>query len=108
MDYASGGTNQFAYEPIIVGAKDLFAKNNWGMIGGAGVNYNLGNVRLNFDVMYRYGMTNITSTKNRNSNDRLAGVGDAMDDMTLNNISVSIGCLFPMRFLSSGFTSLDR
>ncbi len=107
-DYASGGTNAFENEPIIVGAKDLFAKNHWGLLGGAGVNYNVGNVRLNLDIIYRYGMSNIVSPKNRYGNDRLSGVGDALDDLTLNNLSVSIGCLFPMRFLASGFKSLDK
>ena len=77
-------------------------------MGGAGVNYNLGNnVRLNLDVMYRYGMSNIVSTKNRYDSDRLSGVGDVMDDLTLDNLSISLGCLFPLRFLSSGFKTLD-
>lgn len=107
VDLASGGVNGFTNEPVIVGAKDLFAKNNSGLIGGAGVNYDLGNVRLNLDIIYRYGLTNITSTENRYSNDRLSGVGDAMDDMTLDNLSISIGVLFPMRFLSSGYKSSD-
>ncbi len=109
IDNAAGGDNEFQNEPINVGAKDLFAKNHWGLLGGAGVNYNLGNnVRLNLDVMYRYGMSNISSTENRYGSDRLAGVGDALDDLTLDNLSISLGCLFPMRFLSSGFKTLDR
>lgn len=109
VDNASGGTNTFKNEPIMVGAKDLFAKNHWGLIGGAGVYYNLpNNVRLNLDIMYRYGMSNISSAKNRYSSDRLSGVGDAMDDLTLDNLSFSLGCLFPLRFLESGFKSLDR
>jgi hypothetical protein len=108
VDYASGGENEFKDEPIIVGAKDLFARNHWGLIGGLGVYYNVGNVRLNLDVQYKYGMSNISSTKNRYSNDRLAGVGDAMDDLTLDNLAISVGCLFPLRFLENGFKSLDR
>ncbi len=107
MDLASGGENSFTNEPVIVGAKDLFAKNSWGLIGGAGANYNLGNIRINLDIMYRYGMSNIASTENRFSNDRLSGVGDAMDDMTMDNLSISLGVLFPLRFLSSGFKSSD-
>ncbi len=107
LDLASGGENSFTNEPVIVGAKDLFAKSNWGLIGGAGVNYNVGNIRINLDIMYRYGMSNISSTENRYSNDRLAGVGDAMDDMTMDNLSISLGALFPLRFLSSGFKSSD-
>ena len=108
IDNAAGGVNEFKDESIIIGAKDLFAKNHWGLLGGAGLNYNLGNnVRLNLDVMYRYGMSNIVSTKNRYDSDRLAGVGDVMDDLTLDNLAFSVGCLFPLRFLSSGFKTLD-
>lgn len=109
VDNAAGGENQFATETINVGATDLFAKYHWGLLGGVGLNYNLGNnVRLNLDVIYKLGMSNISSTDNRYGSDRLAGVGDAMDDLTLDNISVSLGCLFPMRFLSSGFKTLDK
>lgn len=108
VDYASGGENEFSTEPIIVGAKDLFASTYYGLVGGAGLNYNQGNIRLNLDIMYQYGLTNVTSTKNRYSNDRLSGVGDVMDDMTMDNIVISLGCLFPLRFLGSGFTSLDK
>jgi len=109
IDYASGGTNEFTNEPITLGAKDLFAKNHWGLIGGAGAYYSLpNNVRINLDIMYRYGMSNISSTKNRYSSDRLSGVGDALDDLTLDNLSFSLGCLFPLRFLESGFKSFDR
>ena len=108
VNYASGGENKFEDPAIIVGAKDLFAKNHWGLIAGAGVNYNLGNVRFNLDIMYKYGMSNITSTKNRYSNDRLSGVGDALDDLKLNNLAFSLGCLFPLRFLGTGFKSIDK
>ncbi len=109
IDNAAGGDNEFENEPINVGARDLFAKYHWGLLGGVGVNYNLGNnVRLNLDVLYKYGMSNIVSTENRYGSDRLSGIGDAMDDLTLDNLSVSIGCLFPMRFLSSGFKTLDK
>jgi len=109
IDNAAGGENEFQNEAINVGATDLFAKYHWGLLGGVGVNYNLANnVRLNLDILYKYGMSNISSTENRYGSDRLAGVGDAMDDLTLDNISISIGCLFPMRFLSSGFKTLDQ
>lgn len=107
-DNASGGANNFHDPDIIVGAKDLFAKKNWGIMGGVGLNYHLGNVRFNFDVLYAQGMSSITSAKNRFGNDRVAGIGDAMDDMKLNNLAISLGCLFPLRFLGSGFKSIDK
>ena len=105
-DNASGGTNTFKNEPAVVGAKDLFT-NNWGLIGGVGLNYNLGNVRIVFDASYHKGMSNIADVKNRFSNDRLSGIGDAQDDIKTNNIVFSVGCLFPLRFLSNNFKSLD-
>jgi hypothetical protein len=108
VDHASGGTNQFEYEPVSVGATDLFASNHYGFIGGAGLYYNIGNIRLNLDVQYRIGGSLLNSTRNRYQNDRLSGVGDAMDDITLNSIAVSFGTLFPLRFLSSGFKSYDK
>jgi outer membrane protein W len=109
VDYAAGGQNEFKTETIDVGVDDLFAKYHWGLIGGAGVNYNFKNhVRLNLDVMYKLGMSNISSTENRYGSDRLAGVGDAMDDMKLDNLSVSLGCLFPLRFLQSSLQTLDH
>jgi len=109
IDYASGGANELKDPSIVVGAKDLFAKYHWGLIGGLGLYYKLGNVRLNFDAQYRYGQSNISSVKNRNNNDQLGtGAFDTMDDLTLDNINLSLGCLFPLRFLEDGFKSMNR
>lgn len=107
-DYASGGENEFTGDPIIVGAADLFANAYYGLAGGAGVNYHQGNVRINLDILYQYGMTNIVSPSNRYGNDRLSGVGDVMDDMTMDNIVISLGCIFPLRFLGNAYKSLDK
>src|SRR5690606_38485592 len=106
VDYASGGEHKFENEPVIVGATDLFARYHWGAIAGGGVYFPLGNVRLNLDVAYKIGMSNIASTANRYGSDRLSGVGDSLDDLTLDNIAISVGCLFPLRFLGSGFKSM--
>jgi len=106
-DYASGGTNQFNNDPIIVGAKDLFT-NYWGMMAGLGVNYNVGNIRFVLDASYWKSMSNITNVNNRYSNDLLSGIGEAPDNLDLNNIVISAGVLFPMRFLSNSFNTLDR
>ncbi len=105
-DYASGGEHEFKSEPVIIGATDLFAKYHWGIVAGGGIYYPLGNVRLNLDIAYRIGMSNISSTENRYASDRLSGVGDSLDDMKLDNLTVSVGCLFPLRFLGSGFKSM--
>ncbi|NJN42605.1 MAG: PorT family protein [Flammeovirgaceae bacterium] len=107
IDYASGGTNHFTDEPIIVGAKDLFAQYQWGLMGGVGANYHLGNIRINLDVTYRQGMSLANSTENRFANQKLSGVGDAMDDFKLNSFAIMAGVMFPLRYLSGDFKSLD-
>jgi hypothetical protein len=107
-DYASGGVNEFSSPTVSIGATDLFAKQHYGYIAGAGLYYNIGNIRLSMDVQYKFGRSIINSDENRYQNDRLSGIGDSMDDMTINNISVSLGTLFPLRFLSSGFKSFDK
>ncbi len=108
VNYVAGSENKFTEPEIIVGASDLFARKHWGLVFGAGVNYHVGNIRLNLDVMYRKGMSLVNSTENRYGDERLTGTGDVMDDIKLNNIAVSLGCLFPLRFLSSGFQSIDK
>lgn len=107
-DQSAGGPNDFESEPVVVGATDLFARYHYGVLGGIGTFYTLGNVRLNLEVQYRMGLSLLNSPENRYDNDRMSGMGDAMDDLRLNNLSVSIGTLFPLRFLSSGFKSSDN
>jgi outer membrane protein W len=107
-DGTSGTLHEFSNEPVIVGARDLFHKGYWGLMGGAGLDYNIGNIRVVLDASYWKGMSNVANTQNRYSNNRLSGIGEALDDMKLNNIVISAGCLFPLRFLSNDFKSLGR
>ena len=107
VDKASGSSYPFNKESLSVGATNLFMNYNAGIVGGIGVSYDPGNIRLSLDIQYRYGLTNITNTANRYTDNRLAGMGDALDDLTLNNIAVNIGILFPLRFLSNEFSSKE-
>jgi hypothetical protein len=106
-DYASGGQNEFVNEPIVVGAKQLFAGYQWALSGGVGVNYHVGNIRVNLDLQYYKGMSLANSTKNRYGNAQLAGVGDAMDDLKINSFVITIGTMFPLRFLTKGYSSIN-
>jgi len=107
VDRASGSDRYFEKEAISVGAKELYADYSAGLIGGIGLNYDLGNIRLTFDATYRYGMNNISSKSNRYSDSRLAGIGDVADDFKMNNISINVGILFPMKFLSTNYMATE-
>lgn len=107
-DRASGSPNEFQGDEIIIGADDLFIRSSLGILGGIGASADFGNIRFNLDVGYRLGLTNITDVRNRFTENRLAGVGDALDDLKLRNISINFGVLFPLRFLVSGnFRAVD-
>jgi opacity protein-like surface antigen len=99
-DQASGGT-VFKQPDILVGAKDLFIKSSIGFLAGAGVSYDVGNVKVLLDVNYRFGTNTITNRKNRYTNNALSGAGDALDDVKLRNISINLGCLLPMRYVDT-------
>lgn len=100
-DNASGTSRNFTLQNDIVGAKDLFIKSSMGFAGGAGFSYKLGNVRIIVDATYRKGINNIANVNNRYSANVLTGAGDVSDDIKLDNLSFSFGCLFPMKFLTS-------
>ncbi|MEQ8927368.1 MAG: porin family protein [Fulvivirga sp.] len=100
-DLASGSAGPFENQTVIIGADNLFIKPSWGYLVGGGVAYDFWNVRLVLDASYRIGLTNITNAQNRYSENQLSGLGDAMDDIQLDNISINFGLLFPLRFISS-------
>ena len=99
-DMASGGNNEYTRESFAMSANDLFISTNIGWILGAGVSYPLGNVRLALDISYRNNTNNITNKANRYNSDRLTGTGDVLDDVKLRNLSFSLSCLIPLRFLA--------
>lgn len=106
-DSASGTIGPFETRTSTVGAKELFIKSSTGIAGGVGLSYDLWNVRLVFDAVYRYGLNNVTNVQHRFSANQLASIGDALDDMKLRNISFSIGCAFPLRFISKNHQSVN-
>ena len=106
-DMASGGSGPFTTEEVTFGADDLFIKTNIGWAAGAGVHYDIWNVRLSLNILYRSGINNITNGGNRYSENPLTGTGDAMDDISLRNIDINLGCVFPLRFISSNLKAVE-
>jgi outer membrane protein W len=100
-DNASGTARDFSQSTSTIGADDLFIKSSIGMALGVGCSYKVGNVRLILDATYRKGLNNVSNVANRYSSNPLTGSGDVSDDLKLNNITFSFGCLFPMKFLTS-------
>ena len=98
-DLASGFADQFQSDIISLGVTDLFIDSSIGLLGGIGGSYDVGNIRVSLDLTYRYGFNNISNVQNRFTENRLAGIGDALDDLKMQNLSLNLSILFPMRFL---------
>jgi hypothetical protein len=108
IDRASGSVSPISEPDLEVGNPDYFIKTSLGLVGGIGVNYDVGNVRLSLEANYRYGMNSLANAANRYYDNRLASIGYAPDNIKLRSFEVSLSCLFPMRFLiSKNFKAVD-
>jgi hypothetical protein len=100
-DAASGAINPIQNDSPIIGAKNLFISSQFMWYAGGGVSYDAGNVRLGVELNYKQGLNNITNRQNRYADQRMIGMLDALDDMTLQNITMEFYCVFPMKFLQT-------
>jgi hypothetical protein len=108
-DYASGGISAFSFAPVNQTVTSQFAPRHWGLLAGAGLHYQAGNIRFNLDLQYRHGMSLVNSTRNRYDNVSFSGLGEVMDDVKLHALLIQAGVLFPMKFLSRDYrSSLSR
>ncbi len=105
-DSASGSTGSFTNQSKTIGITDLFIKSSLGVSGFVGVSYDPGNIRITMDIGYKYGLNNITNTQNRYLNNELSAIGDATDDLQLQNLYLSFGFVFPLKFISKNFNSV--
>ena len=70
-----------------------------------GASYDPGNIRITMDLGYKIGLNNITNTENRYVNNELTAIGEAMDDISLQSLYLSIGFVFPLKFISKDYLS---
>ena len=104
-DTASGGQGSFTDQPSTIGVKEQYISSSVGIFGHLGASYDPGNIRLFVDMGYKHGLNNITNTANRYNNNELASIGEAMDDIRLENIYVNLGVVFPLKFISKNYNA---
>ena len=105
LDRASGGEVLFENSPQSTDISGLYIKSHFGLLAGAGFTYNMGTLLLFMDGQYLYGMHTVTNAKTRYSGSRdIPGFGNVLDDVSLRNLQISIGCYFPLKFLTKDFS----
>ncbi len=80
----------------------LFEPSNWGLFGGIGATYNVGNARVGLEVNYKMGMKNITNSQSRFEDTQfVSGTFDAQDDLKLHQLDISFVIVMPLKFITS-------
>lgn len=102
IDKASGADTEINVSELSVGIEDRTQKNNFGVLGGAGFTYNVGNARLGLEVNYFYGLQNLDQGGMKfTDNQLISGTYDVPDDYALNNINISMQVIIPLKFITS-------
>lgn len=105
IDAASGAEIDFTNQSTAIGIDELFINSSVGLLGFVGASYDPGNIRITLDIGYKYGLSNITNTKNRFLINDLAAIGDAADDVQLQHIYLTLGIVFPLKFISKNYST---
>ena len=85
--------------------RDQFRTTYFELLGGGGLSYDVQSIRVVLDANYRFLGSNIIKPENRTIDNQSLSIGQSMDDLSLNNISVNLGILFPLRYVGSGLVN---
>lgn len=105
-DQASG-TGAFSAASTTVGTGRLYQSISGGLLFGGGVNADFGNLRISLECNYRLGLSNLTNRANRFSDPRLTGIGDVPDDLMANNLEMTLGLMFPLKYLVKDYKKVN-
>ena len=102
IDQASGSDSEINVTELSVGIEERIKKANYGIIGGAGFTYNVGNARVGLEVNYHYGLQNLDNGGLKfQDNQLITGTYDVPDDFSLNNLELSMQIIIPLKFITS-------
>ena len=101
-DFSSGTALTSDGGNTIIGVKDAF-KAFSGVSGGVGVNLDYWNIRTVFEINYKRGLT--SATKPNVQENEFASLGETNDELFLRDLNISLGFVFPFRFIDKQFAA---
>ena len=102
IDQASGSDSEINVTELSVGIEDRIKNTNYGVMGGVGFTYNVGNARIGLEVNYHYGLQNLDNGGMKYIDNQLVtGTYDVPDDYSLNNLEISMQVIIPLKFITS-------
>ena len=82
---------------------DLYKKNQYGISGGAGLDYLIGKTRIGIDANYKLLLSNLNTTETQYVNNQVvSGTYDVPDKFKFSNLSINIHIIVPIKCDSSG------
>ena len=88
--------NQVLNSSSTVNSNGIYKKNQFGIIGGAGIRYAAGRTLIGFETNYRFMLTPLSSTASRYGNNQVIGNYDISDEVLFNNIAFTINITVPL------------
>lgn len=101
-DFSSGTPLTSDGGSTIIGVKDAFDAFS-GISGGVGVNLDYWNIRTVFEINYKHGLT--SATKPNVQENEFASLGESNDEILLRDVNISLGFVFPFRFIDKQFAA---
>lgn len=101
-DNTSGSPRTQTGEQFVITNSDQF-KGFFSYHFGGGIGFDYFNIKTIIDVFYHRSLTKVNNTNNRFDVNELTTIGDISDDIKLDHLSISIGFVFPMRYLEKPF-----
>jgi hypothetical protein len=78
------------------GSGNLYKKNQYGILGGAGISYLAGNTRISLEANYRVMLSNLNTVESQyNNNQVVSGNYDVPDSFKFSNLEISLQLLIP-------------
>jgi len=101
-DYSSGTPLTSDGGRTLLGVKDAF-KPFSGVSGGVGVNLDYWNIRTVFEINYKRALN--SATRPNIQENEFASLGEINDEVFLRDINISLGFVFPFRFIDKQFSA---
>jgi hypothetical protein len=102
QDFISTPPQNYAVDDIRSSNRNAF-QSYYGWVGGLGVNLDYLNIRTIMELNYQMGMQPVTATDANEQINQLAGIGDAYDELSLDQLYLSVSFVFPLRYIDNTF-----
>lgn len=91
------GSNQSLNHLSSANSADLYNKNQYGILGGAGISYLAGNTRIGLEANYRLLLSNLNTTETQYMNNQVvSGNYDVPDKFKFSNLAITLNVIVPL------------